>query len=184
MARIQIEGFAIVSADGMIADAAGDMPPSLINKADQEFFYGGLARAAGVVNGRYSKERDPGADGRRRVVVTRRVAAVAPHPGNSKAVLWNPAGAPLEAALEHAGIRDGVLAVIGGTEVFGLFLDRYDRFHLTRANRARLPGGRPVFPEVPKLSVDEVLTRHGLAPRETSVLDVEADVTLTVWERH
>jgi hypothetical protein len=34
------------------------------------------------------------------------------------------------------------LAVIGGTGVFGLFLEiGYDSFHLSRARNVRLPGG-------------------------------------------
>ena len=67
------------------------------------------------------------------------------------AVLWNPAGATLGARPGSAlGLSGGSLAVIGGTEPFGLFLDLgYDAFHLSRASRAQLPGGRPVFPGIP-----------------------------------
>ena len=42
---IRIEGYAIVSADGMLADARGVMPPQLINEADQRFFQRGLDQA-------------------------------------------------------------------------------------------------------------------------------------------
>ncbi|MEA2944849.1 MAG: hypothetical protein QOI40_179, partial [Alphaproteobacteria bacterium] len=42
----RIEGYAIISADGMIADAAGRMPPALTIEADQAFFHAGLDRAA------------------------------------------------------------------------------------------------------------------------------------------
>ena len=42
-----------------------------------------------------------------------------------------------------------MLAVIGGPDVYGLFLDiGYDVFHLSRVPDIRLPGGRPVFPEI------------------------------------
>ena len=39
------------------------------------------------------------------------------------------------------GVPDGSLAVIGGTEVFGMFLPDYDVFHLTRAPGVWLPDG-------------------------------------------
>jgi len=44
----RIEGYAIVSADGMLANAAGIMPGSLMFEADKRFFERGLD---GVVSG-------------------------------------------------------------------------------------------------------------------------------------
>jgi dihydrofolate reductase len=38
------------------------------------------------------------------------------------------------------GTPDGSVGVIGGTDVFGMFLDLYDVFHLSRAPDVRLPG--------------------------------------------
>src|SRR6476659_5393995 len=52
----RIEAFAIISADGMIAGAAGHMPAALKIEADQQFFHAGLDRAAVVVHGRRSHE--------------------------------------------------------------------------------------------------------------------------------
>ena len=180
----RIEGYAIVSADGMLADAAGVMPAALKIEADQRFFHGALNRVDAVVHGRHSHEGGPNAARRPRLIVTRRVAAIAPHPTNPKAVLWNPAGAAFEDAWGALDIANGVLAVIGGTEIFGLFLDiGYDVFHLSRASRVRLPGGRPVFPDVPALTPEEVLRRRGLRPGPTRILDPEQDVTLVTWER-
>ena len=76
-----------------------------------------------------------------------------------------------------------MLAVIGGTEAFGLFLDLgYDAFHLTRANRVRLPGGRPVFPGVPARPPEELLTMRGLAAGPARILDPESDVALVTWQ--
>ena len=43
-----------------------------------------------------------------------------------------------------------------------MFLDRYDVFYLSRAPDVRLPGGRPVFPDVPARVPEEVLVSHGL----------------------
>lgn len=180
----RIEGYAIISADGMIADAAGEMPPALKIEADQNFFHGALERADAVVHGRHSHEGRPAATRRPRVIVTRRIPAVAQHPENLKAVLWNPAGASFEQAWNALRLPGGVAAVIGGTDVFGLFLDiGYDVFYLTRANRVRLPGGRPVFPRVPAMTPEDALRAHGLRPAATRALDAQNDVVLTTWRR-
>ncbi len=81
------------------------------------------------------------------------------------------------------GIPEGSVAVIGGTDVFGFFLDRYDVFYLSRAPGVRLPGGRPVFPDVPMRPPEQVLERHGLEPREHQILDAENAVTVVAWRR-
>ena len=78
---------------------------------------------------------------------------------------------------------EGSIGVIGGAEVFGLFLDRYDVFYLSRAPAVRLPGGRLVFPEVPARTPEEVLARHGLEPRQKRILDAEKAVAVVEWYR-
>src|SRR4051794_23732409 len=108
----RIEGYAIISADGMLADAAGVMPPSLKIEADQRFFHGSLDQADAVVHGRHSHEGGPNAARRPRLIVTRRIAGVGRHPDNPKAVLWNPAGASFTEAWKTLGIDGGLLAVI------------------------------------------------------------------------
>lgn len=180
---IRIEGYAIVSADGMLADSRGVMPAQLINEADQRFFQRGLDKAVALVHGRRSQEHQPNSRHRRRLIVTRSVAALAPHPKNDKALFWNPAGAAFEEACRALGINDGVVGIIGGTDIFGMFLPRYDAFHLTRAAQARLPGGRPVFPQVPARTPEDVLAEHGLSPGPARMLDAKAGVSLTTWER-
>ena len=60
---------------------------------------------------------------------------------------------------ENRGSRT-LLMCRGGKEVFGLFLDRYDVFYLSRAPAVHLLGGRPVFPEVSARTPEEVLARH------------------------
>jgi hypothetical protein len=180
----RIEGLAIVSADGMIADVHGVQPDVLKLEADQRFFHATLDRAAALVHGRNSGEGGPHAARRRRLILTRRIAHLAADPGNDKALLWNPAGATLEEAWTGLGLAGGMLAVIGGTEPFGLFLEHgYDAFHLSRAARARLPGGRPVFPGVPAASPNELLRRHGLLPDPPQILDPDAAVSLVTWRR-
>ena len=180
----RIEGLAIVSADGMIADAAGLQPDGLKLEADQRFFHAKLDEATALAHGRNSGEGGPHMTRRRRLILSRKIADLTRDPLNDMAVHWNPAGASLDQAWESLGQSGGVLAVIGGTEPFGLFLELgYDAFHLSHANRARLPGGRPVFPGVPAVPPEELLVRHGMKPDATRVLDASANLTLTTWRR-
>ena len=180
----RIEGYVIVSADGMIADAKGEMPPSIKNDADQRLFQDALDHAAVVVHGRHSYEGGPRAARRKRLVVTRRIAATAPVPEHPNTLLWNPTGASLDAAVAQLGVGDGAIAVIGGREVFSLFLPLYDAFHLSRASNARIPGGLPVFTEVgPNATPDDVLARHGLKPGPRRELDPAAGVSVVTWQR-
>jgi len=88
----RIEAFAIISADGKIADAAGHMPVALKIDADQEFFQAGLDRAAVVVHGRRSHEGGPNAARRRRLVVTSRVGSLERAPAYPKAPPMEPKG--------------------------------------------------------------------------------------------
>ncbi|HXX25209.1 MAG TPA: dihydrofolate reductase [Pseudolabrys sp.] len=177
-----IVGFAIVSNDGMLADANGVMPDALKLDADQRYFIAGMNRMQVVVHGRHSHERQPNSLQRHRITVSNRVKAIEPDPDNAKGILWNPAGVSFEEAWARLGVEGG-LGVVGGTSVFGMFLDRYDDFHLSRAAGVRLPGGRPVFPDVPRLTPEAVMSRHGLEPGATQTLDAAHGVTVTVWRR-
>ena len=178
----RIEGYAIISEDGMLADATGIMPPALKIEADQRFFHGSLDKTDAVVHGRRSHEGGPNAPKRPRLIVTRRIPGIGPHPQNPKAVLWNPAGGSFEDAWKMLGVDGGMLAVIGGTEIFGLFLDiGYGAFHLSRADHVRLPGGRPVFPQVPSVTPEEVLRERGYKPGPARLLDAEKNVQLVTW---
>ena len=179
----RIEGYAIVSEDGMLANAAGVMPDQLKFEADQRFFEHGLDGVDVVAHGRHSHELQQHSHLRRRLILTRQVPAIAADPSNEKALLWNPAGASLEQAWTAFGIPYGILGVIGGTEIFGMFLDRYDVFHLSRASGVRLPFGRPVFPGVPERTPEEVLASHGLEPGPRQVLDAAKGLTLVSWHR-
>jgi dihydrofolate reductase len=175
-----IEGYAIVSADGMIADGNGAMPDCIRNDADQHFLQAAMDRAAAIVHGRRSHEGGPRAAKRKRLVVSRQVPAIAADPSQPNALLWNPAGASLEQAIDALSVGAGPIAVIGGTEVFSLFLPLYDVFHLSRATRAKIPGGQPLFSAVsPATTVDDVLMRHGLRPSPSRDIDAAAGITLT-----
>jgi hypothetical protein len=87
----------------------------------------------------------------------------------------------LEDALSALGLPGASLGVIGGPEVFALFLGRYEVFHLSRAPNVRLPGGRPVFPEVPVQTPEQILAAHGLRPDPPVALDPEKGVMLVSW---
>ena len=165
----------------MLANAAGIMPDSLTFEADRQFFERGLDGVDVVVHGRHSHERQPRSHLRRRLILTRKIQAIAADPSNEKALFWNPAGASFEQALAVLGTPDGSVGVIGGTDVFGMFLDRYDVFHLSRAPNVRLPGGRPVFPDVPARTPEEVLASHRLDRGRRQVLD--KGLVIVSWKR-
>jgi hypothetical protein len=179
--RLRIEGYAIASADGMIADATGFMPGSLKFEADQRFFLESLDRVQVVCHGRLSHEGDPESSARRRLILTRRVPDLALDPDHANTWLWNPAGATLEEACAAVGCRTGTLAIVGGTEVFSLFLKiGYDVFYLARAEQVRLPGGVPVFCQSRfGQSPEDVLRDGGLKPVETR--QFEHEVSLVKW---
>ena len=179
----RIEGYVIVSADGMLANADRVMPNELKFEGDKKFFTAALDRADLIVHGRHSQEDQPNSPRRKRIILTRTVGAIASDPSNPKATLWNPAGASFEAACEHAGVRSGTAAVIGGPDVFGMFMDRYDTFWLSLAPHVRLPGGEPCFPGVPQRSPQQILAAHGLKAGEARVLDPKDDVSVTPWRR-
>ncbi len=183
MPKHHIEGYVIVSADGMLADADHVMPDVLKFEGDKQFFSAALDRADLIVHGQHSQEEQPNAPLRKRIILTRRIAGIAPDPSNPMATLWNPAGAAFETACDHAGVGSGTVAIIGGPAVFALFMDRYDTFWLSQASRVRLPGGEPCFPGVPQHSPQQILAGHGLRAGEAQILDIADAVSVTPWRR-
>jgi dihydrofolate reductase len=180
----RIEGYAIISVEGMIADAQGEFPPQLKNDADQRFFRSALNTAAAVALGRITHDRERNL-GRRRLVLTRKVASLQPDADDPQALFWNPAGATFQAARLALGLRQGALAVIGGTEVFETFLAiGYDAFHLSRAAKVHVPHGRPIFDGVgTDVTPEDKLRSAGLKPGAPRLLDPATGVTLTTWAR-
>ena len=183
MAALRIEGYVIVSADGMLATADRVMPDALKFESDQRFFNAALDRVQLIVHGRHSFEDQPNSPRRRRIILTRSVAALAADPDNPNATLWNPAGASFAQACERTGVTTGTAAIIGGPVVFAMFLDRYDTFWLSRAPHVTIPGGLGVFPGVPEHTPEDILSRAGLVPGERRLLDEAAGVTVTAWRR-
>ena len=180
----EIFGFAIVSVDGMIADADRVMPQGLKYEADHLFFDEALSRVDLLLHGRHSHEGHSASDRRRRFWLTRSVADLAPDPAGGRQWLWNPDGVSLEDACRSVGLERGVVAVLGGTSVYDMFLPRYDVFHLSRAGQTHIPGGTPVFSGVVNgLSPQEILRQAGLEPQPATLLDAANDVTMTRWLR-
>ncbi|HEY7976563.1 MAG TPA: hypothetical protein VID67_00105 [Rhizomicrobium sp.] len=180
---MRIEGYAVVSEDGMIADASELLPPQLIAQADQKFFEQGLNGVDAVVHGRNSGEHHQNSAKRHRIIVTRNVAAISPVTANANAVLWNPLGATFEDAIAALKTSIRSAAILGGTDVFGYFLARYDIFFLSRIGGVRLPGGRPVFPQVPAQTPEAVLAAHGLRDKGCELSDPAARLIISRWER-
>ena len=183
MPTLHIEGYVIVSADGMLANAHHVMPDELKFEGDKQFFNAALDRADLIVHGRRSFEDQPNSPLRKRIILTGKIDALAPDPSNLKATLWNPAGASFEAACERAGVAGGMIAIIGGPGVFGMFLDRYDMFWLSQAPRVRIPDGQGCFPGVPAQSPQQILAAHGLGAGNAQILDNANDVSVTPWLR-
>jgi hypothetical protein len=172
---IRFEGHAIVSADGMIADAAGEMPPALKNDADWALFQAALDRAALVVLGRKGHERHPN-PGRKRLVLTRKADGLVT--GGENAWLWNPKRLAIEDMLQALGIADGVVAITGGTGTYDLFAPLMTAFDLSENHGLVLPGGTPTFSAGHPRAV---LAAYGLVPSPAEPL---ADgVTLSRWSR-
>ncbi len=180
---LRIDGYVIVSADGMLANAQNVMPDELKFEGDKRFFTAALDRADLIVHGRHSGEGQPNSPQRKRMIVTRAIGATAPDPANPKALLWNPAGVSFDTACERAGVVSGTVAIIGGPDVFAVFMDRYDTFWLSVAPNVRLPGGEPCCPGVPARTPQEILAAHGLKPGQAEMLDPAGGVNVTPWRR-
>ncbi|MBX9710356.1 MAG: dihydrofolate reductase [Xanthobacteraceae bacterium] len=180
---MSVEGYVIVSANGMLADSNHVMPDVLKFPEDQAFFEAALDRSDLIVHGQHSHEQQSRSNERTRIVLTRRVEALAPDPAFPNATLWNPQRASFKQACEHAGVTSGKAAIIGGPAVYALFLDRYDVFWISQAHGVTVTNGLGVFPQVPIHSPQNILSRHGLTARETRVLNAAQSVDLTAWRR-
>jgi hypothetical protein len=178
--RFEVHGYAIISADDRIADAAGRMPESLKNEADWDYFQSELDRADFVVLGRLSHEATPNARRRRRVVLSRSASGLEPR---SDAIWWNPQTLPWNEAAPQLAPGGGRFAVPGGRGPFDLFLRvGYAAFHLSRAPSVLLPGGVALFSACDRGDAAEAaLAAAGLVAGEVQRIDAVQGVTLTVW---
>ncbi len=173
---LTFEGHAITSADGMIADGAGEYPPALRNDTDWAQYQRALDSAVLVVTGRRGHDRHPN-PGRDRLVLTRSVDRLSRDPRDSRAMLWNPAALSLGEVLADLGIDEGIVAIAG---VFDLFVADYTSFLLSESNGLLLPGGTPCFSFGHPRAI---LAHAGLRPVSTELIDPAAMVTTTLWTR-
>ena len=145
----RIEGYAIVSADGMIAGSDGTMPDTIRNDADQTFLQTELDRAGLIVHGRHSHEGGPRAAKRKRIVVTRAVAAHAPDPSHSERGFVEPGRCADRTgdcgARASAPARSRSSAAL---KCSGCFCRSMTRFTSPMRHTHKIPAGRPVFPQV------------------------------------
>ena len=181
---IRLEGYAIVSANGMIADSDCLMPNSLKFEADQEFLESSLDKAELLVHGRKSHECQAASHLRKRLLMTRCVTTFELDPSAQNVWLWNPAGISFDNVCRELGVTEGVVAIIGGTAAYDMFLPFYAAFHMCRANKVALPGGVPVLSAVRDgHPPDRVLSGAGLKLAEEITLDPTHELRHQTWRR-
>jgi hypothetical protein len=181
---LRIEGFAIVSRDGMLAGADGLMPNSLKFEADQDFLDRALDCAALLVHGRMSHEGHSNSHRRPRLLLTRAAGAFSHKPVEPNVWHWNPRATPFREVCAALGIVRGIVAVLGGTAVYDMFLPVYSKFHLCCAGKVHLPGGVPVFSEVGEDKRPHgVLRKAGMAVVEEVTHDPDHELQQQTWER-
>jgi dihydrofolate reductase len=179
-AQCRIEGHAIISDEGCIADAQGTMPEALKNPADWAYFQGALDQAAIVVTGRLGHEAHPNKPGRQRLVFSASTGGEGFARAGDVAFV-DPARFDVKEAFARLSPQGGIIAVTGGTGVFDWFVARrlYTAFHLVRAKGVRIPGGKPLFtgPAIP----EGALLGMGLFPSARRMLDGANSVELRVY---
>jgi dihydrofolate reductase len=177
-----IEGHAIVSPEGAIADSHGGMPDCLRVDEDWRQFQRRLDLSVLVVLGRLSHEAVANR-GRRRLVITSSADGLE----RLDRQTWrlDPARLALKAALDQLARDGGRIAVVGGTAVFDLFLSYgYDAFFLTIVGNCRIDAGIPVFTGIASAAAALArLAGHGLTVAATRVLDPRAGAVLHHLER-
>ena len=181
---IEFEGYAVVSADGFIADSRGRMPDALRFDADWAYFQAALDDADITLLGRHTHEAAPNVRRRRRLVVSRGVRAVI----REDASTWwvNPREVTPTSAIATVFGTEAKVAVVGGTGVFGWILDEraYRAFHLSIAHQVRLGAGRPLFDGIDGLDAAVAkLEGNGLELEERSWFDRQAGQELVIFER-
>ena len=146
MPDLRIEGYVIVSADGMLANADRVMPDELKFEGDKQFFAAALDHADLIVHGRHSYEDQPNSPRRKRIILTRKRRRGRARSVQSQSHTVESGGCFVRGGLRSRRRAAGTVAIIGGPDVFGMFMDRYDTFWLSQAPHVRLPGRRALLP--------------------------------------
>jgi hypothetical protein len=182
MPRVDIHGYAIVSDNDRIADAAGLTPDVLRNEADWAYFQAELNKSDVTVLGRLGHEANPNPRKRLRMILSSSSAGLEQRVDGW---WWNPQALSWSEAIRAVLPGGGRVAVPGGRRVFDLFLGiGYGAFHLTRAEGIFIPNGVAVFSKCDEgRSAEAVLSESGLKPDARQILDPAGPVSLTVWRR-
>ncbi|HEU6441008.1 MAG TPA: hypothetical protein VFF38_01500 [Microvirga sp.] len=182
MSRVEIHGYAIVSDNDRIADAAGRTPDVLRNDADWAYFQAELNRSDVTVLGRLGHETNPNPRNRMRMILSSSSRGIE---RRVDGWWWNPQMLSWEEAIRMVLPHGGRVAVPGGRRVFDLFLEiGYDAFHLTRAEGTVVPDGTPLFSACDTgRSAEAVLSGAGLRPGVGQLIDPARSVSLVVWRR-
>lgn len=181
---ILFKGYAVVSADGFIADDQGQMPDTLRFEADWAYFQAALDGADITLLGRYTHEAAPNAKGRRRLVVSRGVRAVVQEDSLTSWV--NPRDMTPASAIAVAVGAEAKVAVAGGTDVFSWILEDagYDEFHLSIAHKVKLGVGRPLLNDIRRLEdAMRAFEATGLRIKSRLWLDEQAGLELLTLEQ-
>ncbi len=82
-------------------------------------------------------------------------------------------------------VNVGLEEEVGGQAVFELVTEvGFSAFHLARSRRVRLPGGRGLFQACERgVPAELILAAGGLVASQETLLDPQAEVTLTLWNR-
>lgn len=177
-------GYAIVSADGFIAGADGQMPDSLKFEADWAYFQDGLRQADIMLIGRVTHEAAPNPNKRRRLVFSSRADGV--HEEDEVTFWINPARSDLVGEITRITGQGAHVGVVGGQSVYDWVLSTpgYDAFHLSIAHRIRLGDGRRVFRDAADAEdAATLLEASGMTLARRNWLDREAGLEVLVYER-
>ena len=181
---VSIEGYAIISRNGMLAGADRLMPNSLKFDADQQFLDEEMDRAALLIHGKKSHETQGNSHNRKRLLLTRAGAAFTTTPIAPNTWAWSPTRTPLAHVCKTLDVTSGVVAILGGTAAYDLFLPLYAKFHLAMAIRVDLPGGVPVFGAVKEgHPAAAVLQEAGMKLADQSYLNEDASLVRETFLR-
>ena len=143
---IYLGGYAVISEDNYIADAAGHMPQALKNQAEWDFFQNQLNQYDVIILGRKSHVLTPNRKGRKRLILTSSISHV--HSEGKDTIYWNPESISFADLASNYYPAMKSFAVTGGQAVFDYFLNAkqgYDAFYLSRLRNVHLIEGRAIF---------------------------------------
>lgn len=140
----QFTGYAIVTADGFIADIDHLMPTCLRHSVDFARFQAALDQSDLTLIGRATHDAAPNVKRRNRLIVSRYQHADDPENGH---FWWQPDEISLIERVQSLPFACEHVAVVGGLGVFDLVFAQqsYDAFELTIVTNAKLHAGVPLF---------------------------------------